>query len=113
MISDLNFTFGHCPIYTCGEAATSPIEPIEPIEPAEPLSGAIKWRYAPKAKPDPDNFCAVFVYEEISMVPEDIKKQAEKLKKELRHHSYLYYVLDRPEISDFDFDHMYRQLVDL
>ncbi len=47
------------------------------------------------------------------MVPEDIKEQAEKLKKELRHHSYLYYVLDRPEISDFEFDHMYRQLVDL
>ena len=47
------------------------------------------------------------------MVPEDIKEQAEKLKKELRHHSYLYYVLDRPEISDFEFDHMYRELVDL
>lgn len=47
------------------------------------------------------------------MVPEDIKEQAEKLKKELRHHSYLYYVLDRPEISDFEFDHMYRKLVDL
>ena len=47
------------------------------------------------------------------MVPEDIKEQAEKLKKELRHHSYLYYVLARPEISDFEFDHMYRKLVDL
>ncbi len=47
------------------------------------------------------------------MVPEDIKEKAEKLKKELRHHSYLYYVLDRPEISDFEFDHMYRKLVDL
>ena len=47
------------------------------------------------------------------MVSEEIRKQAEKLKKELRHHSYLYYVLDRPEITDYEFDHMYRQLVDL
>ncbi len=47
------------------------------------------------------------------MVSEEIKEQAEKLKKELRHHSYLYYVLDRPEITDYEFDHMYRQLVDL
>ena len=29
MTSDLNFTFGHRPIYTCGEAATSPVEPID------------------------------------------------------------------------------------
>ena len=47
------------------------------------------------------------------MVSEEIKEQAEKLKKELRHHSYLYYVLDRPEITDYEFDHMYRQLVNL
>ncbi len=47
------------------------------------------------------------------MVSQEIREQAEKLKKELRHHSYLYYVLDRPEITDYEFDHMYRQLVDL
>ena len=40
------------------------------------------------------------------MVPEDIKEQAEKLKKELRHHSFLFYVLDRREISDFVFENM-------
>ena len=45
------------------------------------------------------------------MVPEDVREEAEKLKKELRHHSYLYYVLDKPEISDYEFDHMYRKLV--
>ena len=47
------------------------------------------------------------------MVPEDVREEAEKLKKELRHHSYLYYVLDKPEISDYEFDHMYRKLVDI
>ena len=47
------------------------------------------------------------------MVPEDVREEAEKLKKALRHHSYLYYVLDKPEISDYEFDHMYRKLVDI
>ncbi len=47
------------------------------------------------------------------MIPEEVKEKAEKLRRELRHHSYLYYVLDRPEITDYEFDHMYRELVDL
>ena len=47
------------------------------------------------------------------MVLEEIKEKAEQLRKEIRHHSYLYYVKDAPEITDFEFDHLYRQLVDL
>lgn len=47
------------------------------------------------------------------MASVEIEKKAEVLRKELRRHSYLYYVLDRPEITDFEFDRMYRELVDL
>lgn len=47
------------------------------------------------------------------MASEEIKEKVEALRRELRHHSYLYYVLDRPEITDFEFDKMYRALVDL
>lgn len=47
------------------------------------------------------------------MASVEIEKKAEALRKELRRHSYLYYVLDRPEITDFEFDRMYRDLVDL
>lgn len=47
------------------------------------------------------------------MALEEIKAQVESLRKEIRHHSYLYYVLDRPEITDYEFDHLYRKLVDL
>ena len=47
------------------------------------------------------------------MVTAEIIKKAEELRKELRHHSYLYYVLDKPEITDFEFDRLYRSLVDL
>lgn len=47
------------------------------------------------------------------MASEEIIQKAEALRKEIRHHSYLYYVLDRPEITDYEFDRMYRELVTL
>jgi DNA ligase (NAD+) len=39
-----------------------------------------------------------------------IAKQIEKLREEIRHHEYLYYVLDQPEISDVKFDRMMEEL---
>ena len=36
------------------------------------------------------------------MVTAEIIKKAEELRKKLRYHSYLYYVLDKPEITDFE-----------
>ncbi|MBV8807437.1 MAG: NAD-dependent DNA ligase LigA, partial [Acidobacteriaceae bacterium] len=44
---------------------------------------------------------------------DSISKRVEDLRKELEHHEYLYYVLDRPEISDADFDRLTRELRDL
>lgn len=41
------------------------------------------------------------------------KEQAEQLRRELEQHNYNYYVLDRPTISDFEYDHMLRALEDL
>ncbi|MGB9613435.1 MAG: NAD-dependent DNA ligase LigA [Candidatus Margulisiibacteriota bacterium] len=41
------------------------------------------------------------------------KKRIEKLREIIRHHDYLYYVLDQPEISDAEYDKLFRQLVDL
>jgi DNA ligase (NAD+) len=38
------------------------------------------------------------------------RKRAEKLREELRHHEYRYYVLDDPEISDVAFDRMMAEL---
>lgn len=46
------------------------------------------------------------------MITNEIISKVKKLREELRYHSYLYYVLDKPEISDFEFDKMYRELVD-
>src|SRR5215475_3605488 len=36
--------------------------------------------------------------------------EIEKLRKELRRHEYLYYVLDKPEITDAEYDSLMRRL---
>src|ERR1700731_1608799 len=43
----------------------------------------------------------------------DADKKIESLRERIRHHEYLYYVLDQPEISDADFDKRVRGLKDL
>ncbi len=42
--------------------------------------------------------------------PGDPVKEAEKLRAEIRHHEYQYYVLDQPEISDAEYDALMRHL---
>lgn len=41
------------------------------------------------------------------------KKKVEKLREDIHHHDYLYYVLDKPEISDAEYDKLFRELVEL
>ena len=43
----------------------------------------------------------------------DDKEQIFKLRDELRQHNYVYYVMDEPSISDFEFDSKLKQLQDL
>lgn len=40
----------------------------------------------------------------------DIQKEINKLRREIEHHSKLYYVLDAPEISDYEFDMLMNRL---
>jgi len=42
-----------------------------------------------------------------------VEKKIEALREKIRHHEYLYYVLDQPEISDAEFDQLMQQLKDL
>src|ERR1700684_595547 len=41
------------------------------------------------------------------------EKKIESLREKIRHHEYLYYVLDDPELSDLEFDKLMQQLKDL
>jgi DNA ligase (NAD+) len=43
----------------------------------------------------------------------DIAKKIESLREKIRHHEYLYYVLDNPQLSDADFDKLMQGLKDL
>ncbi len=43
----------------------------------------------------------------------EVEKKIEALREKIRHHEYLYYVLDNPEISDADFDKLMQQLKEL
>ncbi|WP_373057465.1 NAD-dependent DNA ligase LigA [Zunongwangia sp. H14] len=43
----------------------------------------------------------------------DVEKKINKLRQELQQHNYNYYVLDKPEISDYDFDMKLKELQEL
>ncbi len=47
------------------------------------------------------------------MTHAEAKKKIEKLSKELEDHNYKYYVLAEPAISDFEFDKMLQELIDI
>jgi DNA ligase (NAD+) len=46
-------------------------------------------------------------------VAKSVEKEIEKLRNDIRYHEYRYYVLDNPEISDFEFDKLMRRLQEL
>lgn len=45
--------------------------------------------------------------------PSDIRTKIESLRNEIRRHDYLYYVKDRPVISDKEYDRLFRELQEL
>jgi DNA ligase (NAD+) len=44
------------------------------------------------------------------VMPKDLERRIDSLRDKIRHHEYLYYVQDQPEISDADFDKLMQQL---
>ena len=45
--------------------------------------------------------------------PEEARRRAAALRREVDHHAHLYHVLDRPEITDAEYDRLFRELLDL
>jgi DNA ligase (NAD+) len=54
-----------------------------------------------------------FLAKILSMSDAALQSRIEKLREDIRHHEYLYYGLDAPEIPDADFDAMMRELIAL
>jgi DNA ligase (NAD+) len=50
---------------------------------------------------------------EAPTIPKPARERAAELRRVLEHHSHRYYVLDDPEISDPEYDQLFRELVDL
>ena len=46
-------------------------------------------------------------------IDENIIKEIEELREKIRYHNYRYYVLNEPEISDAEYDRLFRRLVEL
>ncbi|MGA8274194.1 MAG: NAD-dependent DNA ligase LigA [Candidatus Sulfotelmatobacter sp.] len=49
----------------------------------------------------------------MASLSKDVEKKMEALREKIRHHEYLYYVLDQPAIDDTEFDMLMRELKDL
>src|SRR5512132_720404 len=47
------------------------------------------------------------------MTRSQAKQRIVALRREVRHHDHLYYSKDRPEISDAEYDRLFRELVEL
>jgi DNA ligase (NAD+) len=91
------------------------------------LSGGVlvcKKKLASKfyTNPRPVSFglCGVAVFgytravmTEATATPHMIEARVQALREAINRHNYLYYVLDRPEIQDFEYDRLYRELVEL
>lgn len=46
-------------------------------------------------------------------VPPEVRRHYQELRAQVEHHAYLYYVLDSPEITDAEYDRLFRELVEL
>jgi DNA ligase (NAD+) len=47
------------------------------------------------------------------MTVKDVRKEMEELRRKIRRHDHLYYVLNKPSLSDHEYDALYRKLKDL
>lgn len=46
-------------------------------------------------------------------IPQKLRSEAERLRREIRKHDYLYYVKDNPEITDFQYDRLLKELQEI
>ena len=63
---------------------------------------------------DVNKSICIFVYQiSLNMSKDKEKSRIQQLRNLLHHHNYQYYVLSQPEISDFEYDSLLKELMDL
>src|SRR5690606_8930231 len=88
-------------------AAQDACPPADPRGARHAARSATGWRMAARRASKPD----VPTQAEIrSLSRPQARRLAERLRAEIRRHDYLYYVLDRPEISDAQYDRLFDAL---
>ena len=55
----------------------------------------------------------ILMMEEKRKIPDEVRKRVEELRKEIEYHNYRYYVLNDPVISDYEYDQLVRELIEL
>ena len=60
-----------------------------------------------------EDICRDRIEDKGTQWPKNVEKEIAKLRDEIRYHEHRYYVLDDPEISDFEFDKLMRRLQEL
>ena len=48
-----------------------------------------------------------------ALAPAEVVREVEDLREQIRHHEHLYYVMDSPEISDAEYDRLFRRLEEI
>src|SRR6201987_6264150 len=55
-------------------------------------------------------YLPTIIFTVMPVASKEIEKKIEALREQMRHHEYRYFVLDDPEITDFEFDKLVEQL---
>ena len=65
--------------------------------------------------PDTDSICSSIAYARLKQLMDTtaLHQELVKLREEIAYHSFRYYTKDAPEISDYEYDMLYRRLEDI
>src|SRR5439155_220115 len=92
-------------------ATSTPTSIVRSIRPPSTRKGVILPAVALQS--NPTTAISRVMAEHAASVPADVQREVERLRREIVHHNQRYYELDAPEISDAEYDALFRRLQEL